>query len=316
MRAGERGEKVKTASNSPDGVFNIIRRESVDSTNAEAQRLISGAAAGSEIPFGTVIVANEQTEGRGRRGKTFFSPAADSVYMSLILRPLAPPAEAGARAETPAGAGTGAEPGSLTEAEPPAGATLAANPKPEANTPLTILAAVAVCEAIENIADLKPQIKWVNDIHLHGKKICGILAEAVTNPASGTIESHVLGIGININVEESKFPEEIRQTAASLKIDPGLRENFISELIHRVAKIYKDAAAGISPIDEYRKRSFIMGKDISIIAADGTATPAKAEGITDDGQLMVRYKDGSQGTLSSGEVSILEQNNSKFTTPE
>jgi len=125
---------------------------------------------------GTVIIADSQTVGRGRYDRKFHSPAGSGIYMSLILRP----AELGF------------------------------------NTPtlITLFAAVCVCEAIETVAGKAPQIKWVNDVFLNGKKICGILTEAISDLESGNVDWAVIGIGINITT--TNFPSELQPIATSI----------------------------------------------------------------------------------------------------
>jgi BirA family biotin operon repressor/biotin-[acetyl-CoA-carboxylase] ligase len=279
----------------------VYTYKSIDSTNDEARRRIaaavaagSGAAAAESgaIPFGDVIVADEQTGGRGRRGRGFFSPAADSVYLSFILRPAARSA-----GTTPA----------HSKPDDSAGTT----PAKSANiTLVTILAAVCVCEAIEAATDQRPLIKWVNDIYIEGKKVCGILTEGVaggagaTHPAIGGITSLVLGIGVNINVPPEGFPAEIRDTAGSVRMDPERRRAFTEDLIRRVLAGHEALLRGVVPIEAYRARSFVCGKDITILRADGSKTAARAESITDDGGLAVAYADGTREVLNSGEISI------------
>ncbi|MDR1292121.1 MAG: biotin--[acetyl-CoA-carboxylase] ligase [Clostridiales Family XIII bacterium] len=239
--------------------------ETIDSTNDEAKRLIAASRTPADIPFGTVIVADEQTAGRGRFGRVFASPAADSVYMSFILRPV------GAAGDTPL---------------------------------VTVMAAVAVCEAIEAIAGGQPRIKWVNDIYSNEKKVCGILAEGVSASGSGAIDGIALGIGVNINVPQDGFPEEIRAIAGAVDMDPRDRRRFVAELIARVNARYDELSRGISPIGAYRERSLVIGKEIAVIRADGTEARAVAEGVADDGSLLARYADGRSEFLHSGEISL------------
>ncbi|MDR0817015.1 MAG: biotin--[acetyl-CoA-carboxylase] ligase [Clostridiales Family XIII bacterium] len=246
---------------------NIIIRRSIDSTNNEAKRMIADAPGAA--PYGTVIIAGEQTAGRGRRGRAFVSPAADSVYMSFILKP-------------------------AVKAGPP--------------FLVTIMAAVCVCEAIEEVCGAQspyaqtPLIKWVNDVFLDGRKICGILTEAVSDVESGGIESIVLGIGININVPEDAFPEDIREIAGSLRLDPGDRNRFAAALVRHVRAAYAKLSEGISPIAAYRSRSLVTGHEITVLGAN--ARKATAREILDNGSLLVEYADGSTEVLVSGEVSV------------
>ena len=242
-------------------VINIIEYEELDSTNNEAKRLIVAArtpdAQNENIPYGTVIKAKYQTAGRGRIGRSFFSPGPPSIYASFVLPPPARPAE----------------------------------------QLITALAAVAVCEAIERTTSYKPGIKWINDVLADGKKICGILAESIP-------EAVILGIGININIEESDMPKELRAYAGSLRLDEeetaGLFGALVDFVFRFTAAEGKEAA---SLMDEYRKRSVVTGKKITIIQGE-SKRPATALDISDDGALVVAYEDGSVGELRTGEISI------------
>jgi BirA family biotin operon repressor/biotin-[acetyl-CoA-carboxylase] ligase len=254
-------------------VADISVLRTVDSTIAEAKRRVAEAANLTSIPFGSVIIADEQTAGRGRRGRTFFSPNADSVYMSFVLKP----ADA-----------------------------------IENSLLITIMAAVAVCRAVERVTDAdvaatprKPEIKWVNDIFINNKKICGILTEAVSDVESGIIESLILGIGVNINISEEDFPAEIRDIAGSLHIAPGKRGLFAAALISEVFSLYGTLANGGADyiMREYRARSLMNGRNITVIKGD-EKTDAVARGIADDGSLAVEYANGTRENLRSGEVSV------------
>ncbi|MDR0357491.1 MAG: biotin--[acetyl-CoA-carboxylase] ligase [Clostridiales Family XIII bacterium] len=243
----------------------IAFHRSVDSTNDEAKRLIAAAPPGA-IPFGTVVVADEQTAGRGRRGRRFFSPAANSLYISFILRP---------------------------------------DTDPKRGLFATIAAATAVCEAMEiargNV--LRPKIKWVNDIFEGGKKVCGILAEAVSDAKSGKIEAIVIGIGVNINVPETDFPDELRAVAGSIDMNDRERADFIDILIENIFSRCAADADKKSILDDYRARSLILGKPI-FVARNERTEMADALEIGDDGSLLVEYENGRRERLRSGEVSI------------
>ena len=245
---------------------NIIILDTIDSTNNEAKRLIAAASSFEDIPFGTVIIAENQTAGKGRRGRSFFSPTANSVYMSFILKPIS---------------------------------TI------ENSLLITIAAGVAVCRAVEAICDetQRPEIKWVNDIFINKRKICGILTEAVSDIESGQIESLVLGIGVNIDIPNEDFPEEIRDIAGSVMLAPGERNRFAATLSNEVFKIYNSMAKGKDIMPEYRTRSMMEGKEIQIIKGNKKIKATALE-ISDNGGLLVEYKDGSRETLRSGEVSI------------
>ncbi|MDR0875316.1 MAG: biotin--[acetyl-CoA-carboxylase] ligase [Clostridiales Family XIII bacterium] len=266
----------------------------VDSTNDEARRMICGSRVGARDDrggarddsggarddggyiFDTVITARAQTSGRGRRGRDFFSPdTGDSVYMSFILRPPA---------------------------------------QQEALQLLTIAAAVAICRTIKEFG-ARPSIKWVNDILLDGKKICGILAEGIPYAGSGRpgIAAIILGVGININVPAEDFPPELRETAGSLWLPEGEREGFVQLLCRNVFGQVDPGAV----IDAYRHYEETTGREVFVMrqvdpgsapgmteAAAGM-TVAYAKAIAEDGGLVVVHANGEEETLRSGEVSVL-----------
>ena len=217
---------------------------------------------------GTLIAANQQTAGRGRYGHHFESPPGTGLYMSLILRPSV----------------------DISQFQF-----------------ITIADAVAVCLAIE---DLYPgskdeiKIKWVNDIFFRGKKITGILTEAVTNIESGEIESVVTGIGINVST--THFTEEAGSIAGAIFEDG----NFLftrSELCARIADYVMDFAENLRNkklINAYRERSLLTGKNITYMK-DGEKFSAKVEGIDDSGGLMIINKNATKDILRSGEVNTI-----------
>lgn len=239
--------------------------QTVDSTNTEAKRLALGGA-----PDGTILLSEEQTAGRGRYGKTFFSPCRTGLYMSLLLRP-----EHG-----------------VSDAQL-----------------VTAAVAVAVCRTIEKTSGLKPQIKWVNDVFLDGKKICGILTEAVTNFESGQIETLVIGIGINCRTPEESFPDELTGIARSLSV-PGLTRNRLAAEV--IGEVFACLREKNSPeiLSDYRSRSLVLGREITY-EKEGRLQTGKAVAINDRGNLVVETPGGTD-CLFSGEVTI----RSSFYEPE
>lgn len=235
--------------------------EQIESTNEEAKRLIKE---NENKVF--AVVSNMQTSGRGRLGRSFFSPNKTGIYLSIAF--------------------------SLED---------------DVKNPLfiTSAAALCVCLAIEKVARLYPQIKWVNDIFLNGKKVCGILTEAVNNPQNGKIKSVVIGIGINFNTKLQDFPCDIAKTAGSLfentelTIDKNL---LISQLINQTLSV-KELIKTTAFLDEYRKRSFVIGKEIKY-TENNSFIPATAIAIDNEGGLVVRNKSGEIKTLSSGEITV------------
>ncbi len=229
---------------------------SVDSTNNEAKRIAAGKAPGNML-----VCAGEQTAGRGRLGREFYSPADTGIYFSVLINP---PAQA------PAGVG------------------------------ITTAAAVSVVKAIEKLTDKKPLIKWVNDVYLDGKKICGILSEAVTDVESGSISSIIVGIGVNISTSE--FPQEIESTASSLFAQNVSKNELIAEIAKEVLDYCTDF--DFSRVREYYKaHCFILGRKIKYTVR-GSVKCAVAEDIGESGELIVRTESGEMQTLASGEISV------------
>jgi len=214
---------------------------------------------------GTVVISASQTEGRGRMGRGFFSPTDTGIYLSILLRPELHASDA---------------------------------------TLITTAAAVAVCEALESVTDTRPQIKWVNDIFLDGKKVCGILTEASIGMENGNIEYAVLGAGINVYPPQSGFPDKLGETAGFvLKTRQSDAKNRLAaEVLNRFSYWYHRLGAG-DFIGEYRRRSLAPGKRITVVSG-GRETPATALDIDSQCRLIVRYDDGRVAALHSGEISI------------
>ena len=241
--------------------FQVTFAPSVSSTNTVLRSLAEQGA-----PEGTVVIAGEQQLGRGRSGRTFFSPADTGVYLSLLLRPV--------------------------------------NADPRQTVTLTAAAAAALCQAMEAVSGKSPQIKWVNDVFLHDKKISGILSEAAFGLESGAPEYVVVGVGINAYAPETGFPPELAQIAGALwnKPVPDGKNRLAAEFLNRFWQLY---AAGnpAAFLEDYRRRSLVVGRDITVIAG-GSETPAHALGIDDRCRLLVRYESGETAALSYGEVRI------------
>ena len=230
--------------------------DTVDSTNSQAKRLLADGLSGEAL-----VVAAAQTAGRGRRGRSFYSPRDTGVYMTLILRPE----------------------GEVSDL-----------------VSLTAAAAVAVVRAIEGLTDARPAIKWVNDVYLEGKKLCGILTEAVTGLESGLVEGLVVGIGINVGTED--FPPELSGIAGSLR-SHTLRKNrliaAVAEELFRIAAHPEDK----SYLADYRRRSMVLGRRVCF-EQNGQRFEALATDIDDGGGLLVQLDDGSARTLRSGEITL------------
>ena len=231
----------------------IIYYPSIDSTNTQAKRLINE---GNNDML--LVVADEQTNGRGRQGKSFYSPALTGIYMSFVFHPMA----------------------DLVS-----------------TVSSTTAAAVAVCKAIESLTDKRPEIKWVNDVYLNGKKICGILTEAVSDFETQTVSSIIIGIGMNIKTID--FPPDVENASclgANIK-----RADMIAEITKELYKITSNDYNDF--IDYYRSHSMILGKKIQFIK-NGVVTEATAIEIDNTGGLKVQLENSEIKTLRSGEISV------------
>jgi BirA family biotin operon repressor/biotin-[acetyl-CoA-carboxylase] ligase len=239
----------------------LIIFRTIESTNLEAKKMAVAGAAHS-----TVMLADEQTLGRGRFERSFFSPAHTGIYMSFILKPRIPASDA---------------------------------------TLITVAAAVAVCRAIVGLTGLRPLIKWVNDIILDGKKICGILTESIMDFESNSVSDVILGIGLNFSTPEDTFPDELKDRAGSLfpKGNPSFTRNeMAAAIIDNALNLYENLT-GRGFISEYKELSCLMNREISYFDG-GAEKRATAIDIDDSGRLMVRDADGTVSALSSGEVSV------------
>ena len=168
---------------------------------------------------------------------------------------------------------------------------------------ITGTAAVAVCESLEKIG-ISPSIKWVNDIFVEGKKVCGILAKSVFSDGKPCV---ILGIGLNVFAPEKGFPEEIRDVAGALFSEKkaGVREKLCAEILENLMKRYSSLGEDDAPT-EYRKRCITKNRAVKIIKSSAKEEPREAfcEEILDNFHLVVRYNDGTSEELSSGEVSV------------
>ncbi|MDD6884706.1 MAG: biotin--[acetyl-CoA-carboxylase] ligase, partial [Eubacteriales bacterium] len=221
------------------------------------------ALAAQGAPEGTLVIADCQREGRGRFGRRFHSPKGSGLYMSLVLRPRLP-AEQAVR--------------------------------------VTVIAAVAAAQAVEDMAGGSVEIKWVNDLFAGGKKLCGILTEAGMDFESGQLEYCVVGIGINVNKEA--YPQEIAEIATSIQEQWGMpvsRCQLAAKIVNRIEEMMEEPM-NEKIMEEYRRRSNVLGRLVTVSRGD-QRFDALAMRIDDDGGLVVRTEDGDT-TLRSGEVSL------------
>ena len=237
-------------------------KEVTGSTNDDVRELAAQGA-----PELSVVVASQQTVGKGRRGKPFFSPGEVGIYLSILVRPQLHLQDAWM---------------------------------------LTGAAAIAVCDAIEEAVGKKAQVKWVNDVYLGDRKVCGILTEGVADLESGGLSHAVVGIGVNVYEPEGGFPEELASKAGYLcdERTGNLRNRLAACIIARFAKLYRTADPE-ALMARYRELSMMPGRKIMVERSASESRVAVAEAVNDDMSLRVRYEDGSVEDLRGGEASII-----------
>ncbi len=233
--------------------LSVFRYKTTESTNTLARDYIKN---GGRLP--ALFTAKEQTAGRGRRGKSFYSPKDSGLYMSLAI------------------------PYSR-----------------ENNVSLTCAVSVALLRVLSDKTDKALQIKWVNDLLADGKKVAGILTEAVTDPKSGKITAVIIGVGVNITT--ASFPDELCDIAGSLGKKSIDNEALSLDIASGILKILSEQ--NITIMEEYRRHSAVLGRDIYYIK-NGLRYDARVLEILSDGALRVLKTDNEEDILSSGEISL------------
>ena len=239
----------------------VIFARETDSALSMARGYVSETAGDTAL-----FVAERQTGGRGRLGRSFFSPPG-GIYLCYRFCP------------------------SLTGH----GSAML----------ITAAACTAVCEAIEEICGINTGIKWVNDVYVGGKKVCGILTEATWCAETGCMDAVYIGVGINFNIPASSFPEELKGIAGSLfdgVIPPVTRAELIAAVTDRLALV-EERCLSADFLDGYRRRSTVLGKAVRCFRGNDEF-PARAVAVDDMCGLVVRLDDGTLMTLNSGEVSV------------
>ena len=233
----------------------------IDSTNTAAKKLAS-----ERVPDGTVIIADKQTEGRGRMGRSFESPSGTGIYMSLVLYPK-----------------FGLECAPL----------------------ITSAAACAVAEAIDEVCGCDVSIKWVNDLYLNGRKICGILTEASLGLEMKNLDHAVIGIGVNVRSVRNVFGEELGNIATSIEDETGVKadRNMLCGAMLNKLEHYLGMVESREFLNEYRRRELLTGNTITANVGGNTLT-GMAMGIDDNANLIIKLPDGKLKKLGSGEASL------------
>ncbi len=239
--------------------FSLVIYKTVESTNIVARGMAMNGA-----DSGTVVIAEEQTSGYGRNGKSFFSPYGTGIYMSIILN-------------------------------------LKKEKKIFNSSFITTAAAMAVSKSIEEISNENTQIKWVNDVFINDKKVCGILTEGAFSFEDGKLDYAVIGIGINVNFPKNGFPEEINNIAVSInKIQNNrdIRNILIAKILERMYEYYFN---NVAFYEEYRKRSFLIGRKVSL-NIDNEEHIVKVLDIDKTFALVAEFQDGKIDRIVSGSV--------------
>ena len=263
LAAGDRLDRREVAAylTAPRDDWQVFSQ--VDSTNTLCKRLAADGAAD-----GTVVIADTQTAGKGRRGRSFLSPPGVGLYQSILWRPVC---------------------------------------TPEQLLPLTALSAVAVCRAVERLSGVSPAIKWPNDLVMGERKICGILTELSLEGESGHVEYAIVGIGINCRQKPENFPPELREIAGSLDMVLPVqvkRAALAAALTEELDTLRREVMFQPEKwLADYRRRCLTVGSRVQVIRGD-ERREAEALAVDERFGLNVRYDDGKTEILRSGEVSV------------
>lgn len=239
------------------GGFDVECFDEIDSTNTYVKSIADG------VSEGRIVIAKKQTAGRGRLGRSFFSPSASGLYVSILLRPAL---------------------------------------SPDKTVYITAAAAVAAAEVIEEVSCKATDIKWVNDIYIDGKKVCGILTEALF--CGERISHAVLGVGINLSSPEGGFPDDIKDVAAGVFeiADDDVAARLLASFVERFFKYYGRLEEK-EYLDVYRKKMLYMGERINVISPTEKYV-ATLVSVNDDFSLNVKADNGEERRIFSGEISI------------
>ena len=240
----------------------IVLLESVDSTNTYAKILAEKGA-----PEGTCVIARQQTGGKGRMGRSFYSPAGHGMYLSVILRPEC---------------------------------------TPDKLMHLTCAVAVAVCNAIEKACGKRPQVKWINDLIFSRKKLGGILTELSIDPITGLVRYAIAGIGINCTHQKEDLPQQLQSFVTSLAME-GAQVSALELAEQTILALYEMNGQLLSNqkhlMDQYKKDCMTIGQQVVLRKAEELSYGTALD-LDPNGGLIVQFQDGTVQTVSSGEISV------------
>ena len=238
--------------------------DTIDSTNTYARKIaLEGAVDGA------AVIADHQTAGRGRMGRSFQSPRGKGIYLSVLFRPHLPP---------------------------------------ERLMPVTALAGLAVCDAVERLCGVRPGLKWPNDPVLGSRKLCGVLTEMALEGETGRVQHLVVGVGVNVLHGPEDFQDEVADIATSLQMElgkPVSRPHLTALLLEELDRVYEALRADdlTAYLAAYRRDCVNLGKTVQLIGAEGRETVTAVD-VDEAFGLVVQMPDGSRKTVRSGEVSV------------
>ncbi len=236
--------------------------DEIDSTNEEAKRRIAN---GANADF--VLVARMQTAGKGRKGRSFYSPLDTGIYLTY---------------------------------------THFAEESIEASLKTTVATSVIVKNAIKETTGLNCGIKWVNDLYLNGKKVCGILCECILKNTYEN-DKNALIVGIGINLTTSYYPEDISDKAGSIiannDMSKDIRNDIVSYIINGLVLFFSDK--DYNYIDDYRNSSIVLGKRVELSDASGIYAKGIVKDILDNGELLLLDDYNQENVIGSGEISLI-----------
>ncbi len=236
--------------------------DEIDSTNEEAKRRIANG-----VYEDFALVARMQTAGKGRKGRSFYSPLDTGIYLTY---------------------------------------THFTDDSIEDSLKTTVATSVIVKNAIKGATGLDCGIKWVNDLYLNGKKVCGILCECILKNTYDNNKNAII-IGIGINLTTSYYPEEISDKAGSIitnnDMNQDIRNDIVSYIINGLVLFFSDK--GYNYIDDYRKSSIVLGKKVELSDASGIYAKGLVKDILDDGELLLLDDDNQEKVIDSGEISLI-----------
>jgi len=236
---------------------NVLYYPVTSSTMDVAKQVVKEEAA-----EGTIVIADHQTAGRGRFGRTWWASSNSSILLSVVL-----------------------------------------HPRLEELRNLNMAATLAVVQSIEKVTDLKPVIKWPNDVLIEGKKVSGILIESEVH--GERVSPTVMGIGLNVNLDPSSNPEIVK-TATSLREVLGeevSRLEVLRALLGSFEELYNALRGGESIAKLWRRQLETLGKQVSVKCGE-QVWQGRAESVDDEGNLLLRCTDGRLLTVVAGEVTL------------